>query len=61
MHVMVVVMVVVMMVVMVVMMNHLRHGRAGHEQSGKGNGEQRLQHVRLLIRSVFLSIGFSGP
>jgi hypothetical protein len=30
----------------------LSHGRAGHEEGGKGNGEQRLQHVRLLIRSV---------
>jgi hypothetical protein len=51
MHVVVMVMVVVMMMVMVVVHN-LSHGRAGHEEGGKGNGEQRLQHVRLLIRSV---------
>jgi uncharacterized membrane protein len=53
MHVMMVVVIVVMMMVVMMVMNHLRHGRAGHEQGGKGNGEQRLQHVRLLIRACF--------
>jgi hypothetical protein len=46
-------MIVVMVMVVMVMMDYLRHGRAGHEEGGKGDGEQRLQHVRLLIRSVF--------
>ena len=51
MHVVVVVMIVVV-IMMVMMVHDLRHGRAGHEQGGKGDGEQRLQHVRLLIRNV---------
>ena len=51
---MVVVVVMVMMMVVVVVMVHrlLRHGGAGHEHGGKGDGKQRLQHVRLLIGGV---------
>ena len=46
------VMVVVVMMMVMMVVHDLRHGRAGHEEGGKGDGEQRLQHVRLLIRSV---------
>jgi hypothetical protein len=48
----VVVMVIVMVMVVMMVMDDLRHGRAGHHESGKSDREQRLQHVRLLIRSV---------